>query len=134
MWEQIRGVLSALLILLVFIGVLVMAYYATKLVGKQYSAGQSSSGNIRILDRTYLGQDRMLVIIEVAGQTMLVGATAQHIEKLCDIDPESLQAPATPQSPSTLFADTFKSVLQQNWGRGGPFGKDKKENEHDKPM
>ena len=42
MGEEIRGFLSVLMILVLFAGVLFLAYYTTKLMGKKISLNSSS--------------------------------------------------------------------------------------------
>jgi flagellar biogenesis protein FliO len=44
------------------------------------------SGYIKIVDRANLGPDRTLYIIEAAGKTLLLGITAQKIERLAQLD------------------------------------------------
>lgn len=111
-------ILSALGLLVVFVLVLVCAYYATKWIGKRYS-GQlgGTSGNIKVLDKISLGQDRMLFIIEAAGETMLIGVTPQHIEKLGDVSPEALLP--TSQGGTVSFVDTLRQTMKDGWGIGG---------------
>lgn len=45
-----------------------------------------SGGKMRIIDRVSVGRDGMLLVVSVAGKLMLVSATSQRIEKLCDLD------------------------------------------------
>ncbi|MEA5010151.1 MAG: flagellar biosynthetic protein FliO [Angelakisella sp.] len=123
--EQLSIVLSALFMLIVFIGVLVLAYLATKFIGKRYSVPGLSANNIKIIDKVYFGQDRALIIVQVTGKTLLIGTTAHHIEKICDIDAELLNKPE-PRSPQA-FSQTFKQVLNNNWGIGQDGEDDKKE-------
>lgn len=111
-------VLTALGMLVLFVLVLALAYLATKWIGKRYGGRiGGSSGNIKILDRAALGPDRSLYIVEAAGKTLLIGATQQRIETLCELDPEALPPPA--QEEPSAFASTLKSVLKDGWGVGG---------------
>ena len=71
------------LMLLIFVG----AYYASKLMGKQYSMQAATSSNIRVVDRLMLGRDRYLLIVEVGDKTLLLGVSPERIETLAELDP-----------------------------------------------
>lgn len=111
-------VLSALGMLIAFILILYLAYAATKWLGKrQMMQGGSASGkNIRLVDRFVLGQEKSLCIVEVGGRLMLIGVSGQHIEKICDLDPEQIHFPenGTPAS----FSDIFQQALGDKFKRG----------------
>ena len=112
-------VLSALGMLAAFVLVLVLAYLATKWLGKRYGGRPGgSAGNIKILDRASLGPDRCLYIVEAGGKTLLIGATSQRIDALSELDPEALLPPAQ----ETPFASTLKTVLKNGWAVGGGNG------------
>lgn len=115
MWDNLAAFFSVIFAIFIMVLVLVLAYFTTKLVGRRMSSQNSGGGNIKILDRAALGQDKALLIVQTAGKTMLVGVTAQHIEKLCDIDAENLAAPV--QSPEFgSFSDALKKALKDNFG------------------
>ncbi len=107
-WLDAAGWIVALLI--TFALVVICAYYATRLLGKRYGVQNSGSGLITVLDRSYVGQDRQLLLVKVADKTILIGVTASHIEKLCDLDPEKL--PSLPVKTSDVnFAELLKGFI-----------------------
>lgn len=108
MWDRASGIVSLLSMVLLLCLVLAMAYYATRLIGKRYAP--SNSNNMRIIDRMMLGPDRAVFIVEVAGQTMLLGVTPHHIERLCELDSDKIEI-ATPGD--TDFAKTLRELLNQ---------------------
>ncbi|MCI8441175.1 MAG: flagellar biosynthetic protein FliO [Provencibacterium sp.] len=117
MGEEIRGFLSVLMILVLFAGVLFLAYYTTKLMGKKISLNSSSGGQIKVLDRLSLGQDKMLLIVQAAEKTLLVAVASHAVATLCELDPEALeQLPAAEDSP---FMGVLKDMLK-NRGAKGP--------------
>lgn len=125
-------VLQALGLLVVFVLVLVLAYFTTKWVGKRYGGGAAGgmAGNIRVVDRVTLGPDWMLCIVEAAGKTMLLGVTQQRIEKLCDVEASELLPPR--QGDTAPFAAALKNALDKGWGIGKGSDKPGKEEEpHD---
>lgn len=114
-------VLSVVFSLVMLVVVLVLTYLATRWMGKRFSV-QGSAGMVKILDRVFVGQDKALMIIQVADKTMLVGMTAHNMTKLCDIEnPDSLTIASTANSPD--FSSLLRDTLKHGWGGF----KDKKE-------
>lgn len=92
--------------LLSFIGVLGLIFflfYALKKLNKGISV--KSGNRLKVLDRVNIGRDSMLLIVSVCGQVMLLGVTAQKVEKLCDLDISEQEYLSMEQTPD------FKSVL-----------------------
>jgi len=55
--------LAVFFYLLAFLLVLLLTYFATKLIAKNY--GFSSKGNIKVIERVVLGSDRTLLLYEM---------------------------------------------------------------------
>jgi flagellar biosynthetic protein FliO len=66
------------------IGLIFFMYWMMRKVNKQLRV--SSGSKLRILDRANTGRDSSLLVVSVSGRLMLVGVSAQRIEKLCDLD------------------------------------------------
>lgn len=126
MKEWLDAVVWILVLLVLFALVVVCAYYATRLLGKRYGAQNSGSGWISILDRAYIGQDRQILVIQVADKTMLIGVTASHIEKLCELDPGQL--PSLPGKPQEA---AFKGLLDSFLKKAGTAEKERKKRQTD---
>lgn len=103
-------VLSAVMAVLGFLLVIVLAYISTKYAGKKFSVKNTGNGNIRIIDRLPLGADKSLLIVNSAGKTLLIGVTSQHIELICELD-ESMICESADSSGTT---QDFYSVLKKN--------------------
>ncbi|MEM1485268.1 flagellar biosynthetic protein FliO [Oscillospiraceae bacterium PP1C4] len=129
MWEQINGVGSVLFVLVMFVVMLVITYYATKLIGKGYSAQGAGSKYIKIIDKVFIGKDMTLLIVQLAGETMLIGASSHGIQKLCDIDADKLPQILAGTGEST-FLETFKNVLKNTSGWKGSDRETKEENKN----
>lgn len=109
--QSVAGqVLSAVMAVLGFLLVIVLAYISTKYAGKKFSVKNTGNGNIRIIDRLPLGADKSLLIVNSAGKTLLIGVTPQHIELICELD-ESMICEAADGSGTT---QDFYSVLKKN--------------------
>ena len=97
------------------LGLIFFLFYAIKKLNKGISV--KSGAKLRVLDRINLGRDGMLLVVSVCNKLMLLGVTAQRVDKLCDLDmteEEYLNA-LTPQ-PGEKSAD-FKSVLFTMMGK-----------------
>ena len=93
-----------LLILLLFAG----AYYATKIMGKHYSAQASTSETMRVIDRLALGRDQYLLIVEAGGKALLLGVSAGQIETLAELEPGQY-AETPPLQENTDLLRFFKN-------------------------
>ena len=93
--------------------------------------GVISGSKMRILDRVTIGRDGMIFVVSVGGKLMLLSATSQHIEKICDLDmsPEeySLQLQQDSAQAQANFASVFASVIKRDSGKQDP----EKDNKND---
>ncbi|MBQ8841263.1 MAG: flagellar biosynthetic protein FliO [Ruminiclostridium sp.] len=93
--------------------------------------GVVSGSKMRILDRVTIGREGMIFVVSVGGKLMLMSATPQHIEKLCDLDmtPEEYISQLQNDSAQAQanFASVFTSVMSRNNGSSNP----EKENNDD---
>lgn len=97
------------------LGLIFFLFYAIKKLNRGISV--KSGTKLRVLDRINLGRDGMLLVVSVCNKLMLLGATAQKIEKLCDLDmteEEYMNAAVLQQGEKS--AD-FKSVLFSVMGK-----------------
>lgn len=99
---------TLVMILLIFVG----AYFATRFLGKKYSyrRGGGSSGKIRMVDQLPLGPDRLVVIVQTGGKTLLLGVTSQHVELLEELDSSLFPQEEEPGDSGETFS--FSSALQ----------------------
>lgn len=66
------------------LGLIFLLFYALKKLNK--SVNISSGSKLRVIDRVNLGKDGMLLVVSVDKKLMLIGATTQRVEKLCDLE------------------------------------------------
>ena len=85
------GVIRWILYIVVLIGVLALAYYATKWIAGVPTLSQTSR-NIRILEKVMIGKDSYLLIVKVQDKVMMLSATPGGITKLEDLE-EYIEAP-----------------------------------------
>lgn len=116
MVQEMMPILSTLGTLLLMIAVFVGAYFVSKAVGKRQqfiSAGFET--NLKILERVPLGKEESLVIAKVANQIFLLGVTAQHIEKIGELDSSLiLERPGFGEAPGS-FRSVFQDMVQKRF-------------------
>lgn len=94
-------------------GILYLAYFCTRrLAGHpRIAANAGRSGQMRVLDRLAVGQDRQLLVVLVGKRCFLMSSSSGGIEKIEELSAEDAalwdNAGTPPQAPS------FRQVLSQ---------------------
>lgn len=114
--ESAFTIFSALCALLF---VLALAYVTIKWMGRRMSV-QTSSRLIKVLDRVMIGQDKCLLVVQVAEETMLVGMSGDAVTKLCDLTGSQSLAEAELSSPE--FSAVLRDTLLGGWKGVGKKG------------
>lgn len=112
---QLGDILSLLGTFLGFILILVLAAWSVRLLSRGYST-QSRGKMIQVVERIGLGTDKQLLIVKAAGRAYLLGVTAQHIEKIEELDPDELPDVFEPGKDGA-FLDMFKKALTPRTGK-----------------
>ena len=102
------------------LGLFFVLIYALKKLNRGISV--MNGGKMKIIDRVSVGRDGMLLVVSVAGKLMLISATAQRIEKLCDLDmtPEEYAAQnGGAENSGMSFSEALSSVLGRKNGAKG---------------
>ncbi len=109
--------------------VIYLAYFATKKMGKRFSIKVVGNKNIKIIESISIGQNKMLMIVETAGKTLLMGVTQNEITLISELDGDLIEKQENDsQSGGMEFSKAFKTVLEQKFGK--KFNKSK-ENKND---
>ncbi|WZL74855.1 flagellar biosynthetic protein FliO [Clostridiaceae bacterium 35-E11] len=74
----------------IFLIILVLAYYTTKIVGKK-SNMYFGNKNLKIVERISLGMDKSIYIISICENYYLLAVTKQNIELIDKLNPESIK-------------------------------------------
>lgn len=91
------------------LGLVFLCFWGMKKLNKRVAVMNGSK--MRIIDRVNLGREGMLLIVSVCGKLMLIGATNQKIEKICDLDmTEEEYLEASPEQSKIGFAEIFAGV------------------------
>ncbi len=109
--------------------ILYLAYISTKLLGKKFSFKSGGNRKIKILDNVSVGQGKSILIVQTGTKTFLVGAAAESINLISELNSEEFITEEEPTEQSQIdFKTAFKTVLEKNFGRKNT---QSKENEND---
>ncbi len=110
-------------LLMPFLGVLFiifLAYWGTRWLSKKYN--RICTGKyIKILERVALGQDKSLVLMEMAEKTYLLGVSPKGIDAISVFEEGQIKEPLIPENKGGEFPAIFKSLLKKQ----GLFGKNR---------
>ncbi len=124
--SRIDNIVELFGLLLVFVLILVLAYYTSKWIGKNGAGMVTKNQNITIVDTLRLSQTKYLQIIKVADKYMVIAVSKDHVEYLTEIDGEKLDiTPKGTQPPS------FKEILNKIKPGNDMKSNECKENEKD---
>lgn len=102
------------------LGLFFILVYAMKKLNS--GVGFINGNRMKVIDRVSLGKDGMLAVVCVGGKLILVGVTAQRIEKISDIDmtPEEYYAQqSAPEAQNGMsFAAAVAEVMKRSKGAG----------------
>ena len=100
--------------IMALIGVLALVFVVFWLM-KKLNAGtyMSSSGHMRVLERIVIGQDKMLLLVSICGKCMVLCVTANHTEKICDLEQTEEELTAKPEGENPSFAEALKITLEK---------------------
>lgn len=109
-------VLSVLGTLVGFVLLLVLAWWASRAIGRAY-AGSGAGCAVQLLDRVALGGEKQLLVVKAAGKVLLLGVTAHQISFLQELDEAQLPPAAAESGESAPFLAAFKRALDAKKGR-----------------
>lgn len=113
----ISNIGTVLMVILVFILILYMAYFATKKLGKRLSFKGVGNKNIKIIESISVGQNKAIMIVQSAGKTMLLGITQNGINLISELDEEKLYLNDDDKTGQTMkFSDSFKTAFEEKFG------------------
>ncbi len=90
--------------------VLALLFMGSKWVTRKYSS-VSGSRHIKVLDRVMVGQDKSIVLADIAGNKYVIGVSGQQITLLKDIG--EIQLPEIAEAPQDDFYAIFSDLLKK---------------------
>ena len=109
-------ILSVVGMLIVMAVVLFAAYWCTRRIAVS-SVGKIGvrGGQMQVMDRLPLGQNKMLIVVRVSTRYLLLGVTNEQITLLREMTEEEIahwQQPMEQQREATRFSDVIKDTLR----------------------
>ena len=97
------GALSVFNTVVGILGVLLLAYWCSRMLGKKWG-NSSCSGNIKVVGQLQVGQDRKILLLELGEHYYLVGVSQAGIQLLTEVEGDfetDMQGqPGGPEFPS----------------------------------
>ncbi|MBQ9199463.1 MAG: flagellar biosynthetic protein FliO [Lachnospiraceae bacterium] len=112
-WHSFVNILS---LLLIFVLVLVMAYFSTKFIAKYQSNNINNKSNIRIIESYRLGNNKFIVIVKIGGDYYAIALGKEEVTFIDKLDADGLklnQEGTSEALDKTQGALSFKDVLSQ---------------------
>lgn len=106
-YSIVSSVSQLLTVLLIFIFVLVLTYWTTRLAGN-YKRQQMSGKNIQVMETVSISASKYLQIIKVGSKYFVIGVSKDTITYLCEINEEELDF-----SNNSGAGESFKSILEK---------------------
>lgn len=106
--------------ILAVIGVLFLAYWFCRMMGKQWGMN-ACSGNMKVLSQLQVGQDRRILLLNIKEHNYLIGVSQAGIQLLAEVEgdfeadmPQSMEGAVKP-SFQELF-DRYKKFRDDKNG------------------
>lgn len=104
--------------LLTVILVMFMAYWCSKLLGKNWSHAANGK-NMKIIDQIQLGQDKRLILVKLGEHNYLLGVSQAGIQLLTEAEGEFEESQTSVQMENPSFKDMMERYLDSHWKKGG---------------
>ncbi len=134
---MLKSVFSLIFGLVLFVGILYLAYISTKLIGKRYSLNGKGGKNLKILESVPVGRDMSIAIARAGERIFLLGVAPDKISLISELSEEDLLVGYEAELPQNTggaggkggnisFADALKYNINKKLGRdtGMPFAAD----------
>ena len=119
MSSRIEAFAQLLTLLIIFIFVLAVTYYATRFVGN-YQKNKLSGSNINILETMRIATNKYIQIVKIGSRVFAIAVAKDTVSYLCELDEDELIYKESSSGKMLINNDNFKEILEK-------FKKDKPE-------
>lgn len=105
-----------LTVLIIFLFVLALTWYSTRLIARYQKSGASAHGNIEIVEAFRLSQTQVVEILRVADRYLAVAVSKDQVTKLGEWKTDELPLVIPEASESGAKSLDFKALLEK-YGR-----------------
>lgn len=111
------GMLQALAGLLVVVGLIFLLAWAARRIGLQRLTG---SGVVKVVSSTAVGTRERVVVVEVAGNWLVLGVTASQVNTLHTLPAQAAGPASGAGQPAAPLAEMFSARLRHALAGKGP--------------
>lgn len=99
-------------VILIFVFVLVITYFATKFVGN-YQKMQGGNRNFEVIDSYRVDGTKYLQIIRVADKYIVISVCKDSITKLAEVDEDGLIMASDVKTSQMFSSESFASIISK---------------------
>lgn len=121
--DIVKSVFTLIFGLILFAGILYLAYISTKFIGKRYMISGKGGRNLKILETVSVGRDMTIAIARAGERIFLIGITPDRINLISELNEEELLTPYSEEQSSSIqkgsisFADALKYNINKKFGK-----------------
>ncbi len=108
------GIARLLTVIVLFIIVLFLAVFSTRLAGR-LQKGQLKNKNIKAIETFHIAPERYIQIVEVGGRILVLGITKSSVNLLCELDGDDIKESLEKDCGDGFFGaaakESFSKVL-----------------------
>ena len=113
--SSLSSVWNIISLILIFIFVLALAYFSTKIIAKYQSNTLNSKSNIKIIESFRVGNNKYIAIAEIAGQYYALAIGKDEINLIGTLDKDNIiDRQSTYNVNKTSFKDILSKVKNNN--------------------
>lgn len=111
--SQLGSIAEVLAMILVFVMILVAAYYVTKYFGRTM-VGFKMGGNIKLIETVRIAPEKYLQIIEVTGRYFLIAVSKGNISLISELNKEDMKLSTEVGNENhTSFKEIFQKMIKK---------------------
>ena len=110
--SQIYGIAQLITVLVLFVIILVMAYFVSKWVGG-FQKARGSGGNIGVIESYRLGPTRLIALIRIGKRYFAVAMGKDEMSLISEISEDELTFRAQGDAGGTGFKELFDRIRQE---------------------
>ncbi len=108
------GFVQLVTVLAIFVFVLVITYFTTRLVGG-YAKNKVITGNIELIDSIKIAPSGYIAVVRVASKYIAVGIGKNEVNFLCELPEDDV----TIREPGPVMKYDFKELIEKARGKIG---------------
>lgn len=113
--SSLSSIWNIISLILIFIFVLALAYFSTKIIAKYQSNTLSSKSNIKIIESFRVGNNKYIAIAKIAGQFYALAIGKDEINLIGTLDEDNIiERQGTYNVNKTSFKEILSKVKNNN--------------------